>query len=401
MSEQTTHLGCQVTGDSPVRRPLRVCFVIDFLAPAGTEMQLLALIRHLDRRLVSPYLCLLRGHLGQSRSLEPADCPVWRFELGSLCRLNTLAQAWRFRRLLRRERIDVVQTYFADSSYFAIPTAWLAGVPHRIRTRNNLGHWLTPAHRLLGALLNAFTTQTIANCEAAREALLATEHPRVESVVVLENGVDLERFIQIVPSSPSVDRPRRVGMIANLRHVKGVDVLIDAAARLGNEHGELAFEVAGDGPDRQAFEQRIKAAGLGGRFFLPGLLADIPRFLAGIDVAVLSSRSEGMSNALLEYMAAARPTVATAVGAAPTLIEHGVHGLLVPADDSSRLAEAIANLLKNPTLARRLGMAARQRAHQRYSRAAMVRRFEDFYENLAVTPAGRMAVCPGQLALGR
>ena len=77
-----------------------------------------------------------------------------------------------------RERIDVVQAYFPDSSYFGIPAAWLAGVAHRLRTRNNVGHWLTPLHRRLGRMLNVFTTQTLANCEAARQALLAAEQPR-------------------------------------------------------------------------------------------------------------------------------------------------------------------------------------------------------------------------------
>src|SRR5579884_2857105 len=151
---------------SASQRPVRVCFVIDELAPAGTEIQLLALIRHLDRRRVWPYLCLLRGDNAVSQALEPDDCPILRLDVGSLRHPRTLLRAWRFLRFLRRERIDVVQAYFADSSYFGIPAAWLAGVPHRIRTRNNVGHWLTPLHRRLGRLLNVLTTRTVANCAA-------------------------------------------------------------------------------------------------------------------------------------------------------------------------------------------------------------------------------------------
>src|SRR6516165_8894048 len=108
-------------------RPVRVCFVIDELAPAGTESQLLALIRHLDRRRVWPYLCLLRGDKPVSQAMEPDECPILRLEVGSLRHPRTLLRAWRFVRFLRRERIDVVQAYFADSSYFGIPAAWLAG----------------------------------------------------------------------------------------------------------------------------------------------------------------------------------------------------------------------------------------------------------------------------------
>src|SRR5207302_819758 len=94
------------------------------------------------------------------------------------------------------------------------------------------------------------------------------------------------------------------------------------------------------------------------------------------------SRAEGMSNALLEYMAAGRPIVASAVGAAPELIEDGVHGLLVPPGDAGALARALAALLDDPGRARRLGEAARARAEACYGREAMVRRFEEFYTSL-------------------
>ena len=366
--------------------PVRVCFLIDELAAAGTETQLLALIRHLDRRRVRPYLCLLRGDNPVSQALEPDDCPILRLGVGSLCRPATLARAWRFVCFLRRERIDVLQVYFPDSSYFGMPAAWLAGVKHRVRTRNNLGHWLTPLHRRLGRALNAFTTLTIANCEAARQALLAAEQPRPETVLVLENGVDLERFAGIPPLSArsATDEPR-VGVVANLRPVKGLDVFVRAAESVHARHPRAVFTVAGEGELRADLEAQAAVAGLAGHFTLPGGLSDVPAFLAGLDVAVLCSHAEGMSNALLEYMAAGRAIVATAVGAATELIEDGVHGLLVPPGDAARLGDAIARLLADRGLAQRLGEATRRRALEHYSRAAMVRRFEDFYLSLVPT----------------
>ena len=363
--------------------PVRICFLIDELAAAGTETQLLALIRRLDRDRVQPYLCLLRGGGPASRALEPDDCPVLRLGVGALRRPATLLKAAHFIHFLRRERIDVVQAFFPDSSYFGLPAAWLAGVPHRLRTRNNLGHWLTPAHRRLGRLLNAVTTGSVVNCGAARAALLAAEGPRPETVTVLENGVDHARFLAVPPLSARAAAPRRVGVAANLRPVKGLDVLLDAAARLTGEYRDLVFQIAGEGEMRRPLEESARERGLGGRFQLLGAVSDIPAFLGGLDVAVLCSRSEGMSNALLEYMAAGRAVVATAVGAAPDLIEDGVHGLLVPPGDAGRLAQAVDALLRRPDLARRLGEAARRRARDRYSREAMVERFTEFYERLA------------------
>lgn len=364
-------------------RPVRVCFVIDELSIAGTESQLLALIRNLDRRRVWPYLCLLRGDKPTSQALEPDHCPILRLDVRSLRHPRTLLRAWRFLRFLRRERIDVVQAYFADSSYFSIPLAWLARVPHRLRTRNNIGHSLTPLHRRFGRLLNAFTTQTIANCEAARQALLTAEQPRPESVLVLENGVDLERFRDLPPLTARASSTEpRIGVVANLRPIKGLDVFVRAAARAHARHPRAVFTVAGEGELRAELEQQAAAEGLTEHFSLPGSVADVPGFLAGLDVAVLCSHAEGMSNALLEYMAAGRAIVSTRVGAAVELIADGVHGLLVPPGDAEKLADAIGRLLADRELAQRLGAAARRRAWERYSRAAMVQRFESFYVSL-------------------
>lgn len=373
-------------------RPARVCFLIDDLAPAGTESQLLALIRHLDRARVRPYLVLLRGDNAVSQGLLPGDCPCLRLGVGSLRHPATALKSLRFIHFLWRERIDVVQAYFPDSSYFGIVAGWLAGVRHRLRTRNNIGHWLTPAHRRLGRALNLLTTATVANCGAARAALLNDEKPPSRSVFVLENGVDLERFLG--PGLPG-ESARRVGAVANLRHVKGLDVLVAAAGRLAEEFPEVSFHVAGEGPERASLERAIRDGELERRFHLHGAVADIPGFLAGLDVAVLPSRAEGMSNAVLEYMAAARPVVATAVGATPELLRDGDDGLLVPPDDPHALAGAIARLLRDRALARRLAASARGRAAARYSRAAMVRRFEDFYTGLVFdSPRGRHARQP-------
>jgi glycosyltransferase involved in cell wall biosynthesis len=367
-------------------RPIRICFLIDELAPAGTETQLLALIRHLDRRRFRPYLCLLRGDNPVSRELEPADCPVLRLGVGRLLGLTALTGAVRFARFLRRERSDILQAYFPDSSYLGVPAAWLARVPHRLRTRNNVGHWLTPLHRLLGRALNRFSTGTIANCAAARRALLADERPDPTKVVVLENGVDLSRFRAVpIQTREQVGTQQVVGVVANLRPVKGLDVFLEAAARLARVNRDVVFRVAGEGELRPTLEHEAARLGLGDRLQLPGSVANVPGFLAGLDVAVLPSRAEGMSNALLEYMAAGRAIVATAVGATPDLIDDGTHGLLVPPGDAGRLAEAIGRLLTDPALAQRLGESARLRAWQRYSREAMVRRFEDFYQRLADT----------------
>jgi glycosyltransferase involved in cell wall biosynthesis len=358
--------------------------MIDRLLRGGTESQLVALIEHLDRSRVEPSLCLLDGEDALSRSLEPAGCPVLRLGVRALSRPATLVQAVRLARFLRRRRVDVLQLYFPDSTYLGVLAGQLAGVPHVVRTRNNLNHWMTPTHRWLGRFCNTLVTATVVNCKAARRAVLVDERPHPESVVVLENGVDLDRFLALpsVAGRTSALGPRRVGLVANLRPVKGVDVFVEAAARVARADPEVTFAVAGEGEARPALERRIEELGLGERFTLAGSVRDIPAFLAGLDVAVLCSRAEGMPNAVLEYMAAGRAIVATAVGGTVELIEDEVTGLLVPPEDAEALARAITRLLTKPDLAPRLAAAARRRAREHFSREAMVRRFEAFYADL-------------------
>lgn len=371
------------------KRPVRVCFVIDELAPSGTESQLLALIRHLDRRRIWPYLCLLRGDNPMSQALEPDDCPILRLDVGSLRHPRALLRMRRFCRFLRRERIDVVQTHLADSSFFGILGAWLAGVPHRIRIHNHVGPGLAPRYRRWGRLLNAFTTQTIANCEAARQSLLIEERLRPETALVLENGVDLERFQAIpLPSARSTTTETRVGVVADVRSVKELNVFLRAAALVRTRHPRAKFSVAGEDELRRVLEQQPAAEGVAEHFSLSGSVADVPGFLAGLDVAVLCSHVQGMSNALLEYMAAGRAIVAARIGAAPELIADGVHGLLVPPGDAQKLAERIGRLVEDRELAQRLAAAAQQRAKERYGRKAMVQRFEAFYLSLVMNAAG-------------
>jgi glycosyltransferase involved in cell wall biosynthesis len=275
---------------------------------------------------------------------------------------------------------DLLQVYFLDSTYFGVPLARASGIRRVVRVRNNLGHWLTPKHRWLGRLMAGLADVTLTNCEPARRALIDAEGGDARKVAVLENGVDLDRFTALPFPRPG---PQVViAAVANLRPVKGIDVLVRAAARVVAEHPQARFRVAGQGEQRPELERLIGEFSLGNQFDLIGPVTDVPAFLAGVDVAVLPSHAEGMSNALLEYMAAARPVVATDVGANSHLLRGGELGVLVPPNDPAALAMALGRLLADAARAARLGAAARRHVQAHYSRDAMRRRFEAFYEGL-------------------
>jgi glycosyltransferase involved in cell wall biosynthesis len=141
--------------------------------------------------------------------------------------------------------------------------------------------------------------------------------------------------------------------------------------------------VVGDGVLRAELEARTRALGLSGNVVFTGARDDIAEMLAMLDLVVVPSLTEGMSNALLEAMAMARPVVATAMGGNVDVIEDGATGVLVPPRDPEALAEALLRLLGDPDRARRLGAAARERARAEHSLEGMVARYQDLYRGLA------------------
>ncbi len=361
--------------------PVRVCFMIDRLTRAGTESQLLALIRSLDRRRVEPTLVLLDGEDDLSRALEPSDCPVLRLGVRKLVGLGAARGARRLRDFWRVTRPDILQVYFLDSSYFGVPIAKMCGIANVLQVRNNLGYWLTPKHRVLGKAVRRFVDLTLTNSDAGKQVLVEREGHAPDLVAVMENGVDTVRFNRFM--LPDTTKKRvRVGCVANLRPVKNIDGLLRAARAAIERFPQLVFEVAGDGEERENLEKLHAKLGLGDRFLFRGATSDVAAFLRTVEIAVLPSHSEGMSNALLEYMSAGRAVVATDVGANAKLVEHGRSGLIVSPGDGAALVEAIGQYLATPLRAASYGAAARRRVETNYSRDAMTRRFEDFYRGL-------------------
>lgn len=355
------------------RTPVRVSFVIDNLGRAGTETQLTALIRSLDRTVVEPSLVLLDGESASSRSLEP-NCPVLRLGVRKIVGRRGMTAAIRLRAFWKWWRPDIAQFYFLDSAYFGIPVAKWCGVPRILRVRNNLGYWRTRTHRLFDRLLRPFVDGMLTNSEAGRGQLLA-EGWEADRIAVIENGVEVAGRLPFGPPLAPV-----VGCVANLRPVKNIDGLIRAARIVCDRRPDVRFEIAGDGDRRAELERLRDSLGLSDRVRFLGSIEDVPAFLQGITVAVLPSHSEGLSNAVLEYMAAGKAVVATDVGANRSVL--GEAGVLVPPGDDRVLAAAMMDLLSDPMRLVSFGSAARDRALSRFNRAAMARRFEQFCREL-------------------
>jgi glycosyltransferase involved in cell wall biosynthesis len=218
-----------------------------------------------------------------------------------------------------------------------------------------------------------------------RRRMTDVERISPERTIFIPNGIpaspppsgrDLRGELGIARDAPLI------GAVGVLRAQKAHGVLLRAAAALAGAHPSLTVLIAGEGPERAALETLARELGIDARVCLPGYREDVGDILQALDVAVSSSDYEGSPLAVMEYMDAALPIVATAVGGVPDLIEHGVHGLLVPPGDSAALAGAIGELLGDPRRARALGERARERRREEFDIETLVRRLEALYEEL-------------------
>ena len=206
---------------------------------------------------------------------------------------------------------------------------------------------------------------------------------------VIPLGVDLDRFRPVSPDSREVKASRRelglsegdavIGFVGRLVPQKGLSYLLAAAELLQARYSNLRFVIVGDGPLRTELTIATTSSG-NNRFYFLGERSDVPRLLELFDVLVVPSEWEPFGIVNLEAMAAAKPVVAFDVDGIPEAIVHGETGLLVPHRDSRALASAIAKLLDDTSLRRRMGAAGRQRVEQRFNVQDMARAFESFYE---------------------
>jgi glycosyltransferase involved in cell wall biosynthesis len=378
-------------GTHAATAPIRVLKILPTLLCGGTENQVMTLSRSLDRGRVDVELACLR-RLGPfvddaaQLGMRLSEYPISTFHSP-----RTVAQQMRFAGDLLRRHVDIVHAYNFYGNVFAVPPARLA-VPVVIASVRDRGPYLTPMQLRVQRYVCRLATRVLVNADAVRDWLLDQGYDAAR-IVVIRNGVDLERFDRKV--DPDALR-RELGLapgvplvtvVSRLNYLKGLEHFLEAAAILASRFPAVHFLVVGE--TRLGDEQYMTvltglAARLGieDRVHFPGLRADIPAVLASSTVSVMPSLNEALSNVLLESMAAGAPTVATRVGGTPEAVVDGVTGLLIPPGDAPAMAEAIGRLLLDPGLAGALGRAARLRIEDRFSIGRMVEATEQLYTNL-------------------
>ena len=342
--------------------------------PGGTERQMSELVRRLAPSRWEVHLACFQAtgpwfERAAERAASVAEFPVTGFR-----RADIMRHLWNFASWCRKHRIAVVQATEIYSNIFALPGALLAGVPARIGSRRGINPDRTRGLGALQRFAYACATHVVANSQASAEQLRC-EHVPERKIAVVPNGLDFEPFAPRAPRAAL----RKVAVVANLRPLKGHDVLVDASVEILERFPDATFDLIGDGPERDSLIARAQAHGVAHAFTFAGHCANVPARLADADIFVLPSRSESFPNAVLEAMASGLPIVASGVGGILELIEDGSTGWLVPPGEDESLSSRVMHLMGDAAEGARLGAAGRAEAFARYSFERMVAGFDALY----------------------
>ena len=363
---------------------IRVLYVVGNFVAGGAERHLLELWSRLDRAGFDVAIACFRREGQFLDEVLALGWPVHDLAVGRrLASVSGLFGLLRLSRLILDFRPHVVHGYLFGPNLYAALAGRLTGVPAVVIAKRNVDAFETPRQVAVQRLSHRLATHVTAVSHAVAETAVALGAAR-ERVTVIPNGVDLSRFA----APPARSRTNAngngvvVGTVGCLAPRKDHATLLEALALLAGRGCHFRAVLVGEGPERPGLEARARDLGLEGRVGFLGERNDVERLLPGMDVFVLSSREEGIPNALLEAMAAGRPSVATDVGGTSEVMTGGETGWLVPPGSPELLAGALEDAIARPDEARRRGEAARQRAFESFGIDRMVRRHEEFYRRV-------------------
>lgn len=341
--------------------------------------------------------------------------------------LRDIAASLQLVKICRREKIDLLHAHGFKAAFVALAAAKICRVPLLVTVHNFLLHpekSIFPAeyyHRAL-RIADPLVTGYITVSEALRQELADRSIDR-DKIIRIYNGINFREFepVKIIAGIPAdrgdpesvneeglhysgiihsntlgpAEDVLKVGTAGRLVSQKGIDIFIKAAGKIVSLYDRVCFYIAGEGPEGSRLEYLRDLLGLQEKVFFLGNIEQMASFLAGLDIFVLASRSEGLSIALLEAGCAGLPLIASATGGIPEIVRDGKTGILVPSEDELSLAEAIIFLIEDPKKRKHLGDEAAGDIRKRFSEDDMLKETEKVYDEALRKRAGN-TVCFGK-----
>ncbi len=356
----------------------------------GAELNLLNILTHLD---CSQFRFFLYTFQLESPMLDVlAQNNIRCVQIPYPVTFKGLKRYFGLAREVKEKKVDILHTYFEGADIWGTLLAKLTGIPVVVSSKRDMGFSKNKKILLAYRFINPFITKIISVSEAVKKQVHVQEKTSLNKIVTIYNGLDINKFNNVkhnstlkkelnLSSSSAI-----VGLLANISPVKGIEYLIYAASKVLKQFHDVQFIIIGScipSDENLAHFSKLKTLvkelKLENNFFFIGSRKDIPAILSIIDISVLSSLSEGFSNAIIESMAAAKPLVVTDVGGNSEAVINKKTGFVVPPYDSDRLAQAISILLNNPKLGKTMGEVGRKRAEQVFSIETMINRIENLY----------------------
>lgn len=357
---------------------------------SGGEKYLFYLAKNLNRERYKVFVAYSH-HSKLIEELRAMEAEVVIIDMMNKFRLKAIYDLARF---IKSKDIHIVHTHGVRADFFGRLAARMAGAPIVISLRHNSindysVNWLTKKiYIIIDRLTTPFTDKIIAVAEALAKDLIHISKIKPEKVIAIPNGVDLKEF------DPKIDGEKIrkefgipvqspvVGIIGRMYWEKGQEYFIRAIPKIIESVSEAKFLIVGDGPLRSKLEHLARQLKISEHCIFTGLRMDAPEIIAIFGIGVLSSIKEGFPFTILEYMAMAKPVVATSICGNPEAVENGKTGILIPARDPQALANAAIDLLQNKAKAQHMGQAGRLLVEQKFNAERMVRDIERVYEDL-------------------
>lgn len=357
---------------------INILYLIERMGPGGTEKQLAALIKGLDRNAFSPFLCTFRPSYS---IFDELDIPTQEFHFNKLFDLKTVLLVKELYRFCRKHDIHLIQTYFQDPTLIGALMKLLFPIK-LVGSFRDLGFWRTPVENLKMRMAYPAFDGFIANSQSVKKHFCETDRVSSQKVTVIYNGFK-ERDKKEHVSTESPKGHFTVGIVGNFnRPVKRVQDFIKAAAIVSHEFPNAVFALVGAGTQEPWVMRMTEDLNVFHQMRFVGMVEDALSYIETFDVGVNTSESEGLSNAVIEYMACGIPVVATAVGGNAELIEDPVNGLLYPVGDFKQAAEKMIQLLCNQELRLSMGRKNKEKIAMSFSYVKMIRSHEDYYRKL-------------------
>ena len=372
-----------------------VAQLIDSFNQGGSERQALQLTRLLSEgQRFKVHLASLSPEGSLRASVADLDLGnIPSFPLNSFYDHNAVRQLRSCVRWLKELKVDVLHTHDFYTNVFGMTAGMLARTPVRIASMRETEGMRTRGQHKVQRFAYSLAHHVVVNSDAVREKIVA-DGTSGAKIIVVYNGLDLRR-VQTgepraevlsslkLPSENGRCAHRYVTIVANMRHdVKDYPMFLRAAKRVKQAVPAATFLLAGEGELMASLRALSNELGIGDSTVFLGRCDAVAELLSISDVCVLSSKAEGFSNSILEYMAAGRPVVATDVGGAREAIVEGETGHLVPSGDDDAMAARIAGLLQDPERANKMGERGRQVVLARFSSEVQRQQVADLYNRL-------------------